>query len=146
VLLKLKRPRCITMFVSYIYFYWNAGSSGRAGGAWWHSSAASDIPRACLDTGMCCVRSGGSPELCRVPHRTSVPLSGCSVHVWAVHPGLDSGPWQLSWLRHVCVDLRYLLWRVCCCTVFATSLVWIYYWTSWGYIVLFISYSTEISK
>lgn len=125
VLLKLKRPRCITtrMSVSYICLYWSAGSPGRAGGAGWHSRAASDVPRACLDTGMCCIRSGGSPELCRVPHCASVPLSGCGVHVWAVHPGLDGSPWQLSWLCHVRMDLRYFLRRVCCCLAFARSLI-----------------------
>jgi hypothetical protein len=90
-----------------------AGTPGRAGGPWWHGHTAANLPGACLDVGLCCLWLGGSAELRRVPHCTPVPMPGCGVHVWAVHPGADSSPWQLSWLCHVRVDLRYLLWRVC---------------------------------
>jgi hypothetical protein len=88
------------------------GTPGRTGRAGWRGCAAADVPGTGLDIGLRCVRLGGSAELCGVPHCTPVPVPGCSVHVWAVHPGTDSSTWQLSWLRHVCLDLWYLLWRV----------------------------------
>lgn len=106
------RYSCVSSWSMDIEAIVCAGTPGRAGGPWWHGHTAANLPGACLDVGLCCLWTGGSAELRRVSHRTPVPVPGCSVYVRVVHPGINCSPWQLSWLCHVCVDLRNLLRRV----------------------------------